>query len=29
VTYVRSGGQEISIPMEAELPEFVKEDLGY
>jgi hypothetical protein len=29
VTYVRSGGAEIAIPREAELPEFVKEELGY
>ena len=29
VTYVRSGGAPISIDREAELPEFVKEELGY
>lgn len=29
VTYVRSGGQLVSVPTEAELPEFVKEELDY
>lgn len=29
VTLVRSGGVEISIDREAELPEFVKEEIGY
>jgi hypothetical protein len=29
VTFVRSGGTLISIGMEAELPEEIKEELGY